>query len=524
MDTFFESTGALGTYQIGMIALMGGISSLSSMCIFATVFTAAESDFICNGNSTLTEEQNCNQWSNITSRNACSFDKTHYDETIITEWNLICDRKFLVSITQTCHMVGAICSFFTGYFGDRYGRRKTTLFFLALLCLTLTISELGTSPIFKTSIMTRYIVYTVGQFLIGMLVNCCYCIAYVLLLELTTSKYRTTISNINSYIYVLGELNVMFGYYLTKNWHYLNWIIIVYSIVGLILAFIFLPESPQWLISMQRYEEAYKLLYQIAKVNRRKKKFLKEYNDDLANFCLISSSIENDEDSDKNSDDNIIKKNNNEAIVGGVESGGNSFMKIFYPKKVFIKTIILIYVWNTLNLLYYGISLGITTINAINPYYMFFLSCIAEIVGVIICRYNDIYGRRRTFSGFLIVSAFTCLIVALIPHDFELTISDGISLNEILIVIFALIGKGAVSGAYNIIYIYTSELYTTNVRNTAVLFLVCVGSVGSFVAPQINFLRTLVWAPLPYMIFAISALIACFCVIFLPETKGKNSI
>ena len=510
MDSIFESTGSFRTYQIAMIALIGGISSLSSMCIYATVFTAAVPDFICHDNST----NKCDLWKNETTRKECKFQETYYSKTIITEWDLVCDREILASITQTLHMIGAVCCFFTGYFGDRFGRRTTTLVFLTLLSLILIISEFCSLEVFKTSIMTRYIVYAVGQFLIGLVVNCCYCIAYVLLLELTSSRYRTTFSNINSYIYVIGELNVMIGYYLFKNWHYLNYFIILYSLVALVLAYIFLPESPQWLISLGRHKDAYNLLYRIAKINKRKKQFIKDYNDDLTKFNLTSYNLDDETDSDKSSEDNIVneKSSNN--------SSSNTFFRIFYPRKMFIKTAILIYVWFALNLLYYGMSLGITSIKAIDPYYMFFFSCIAEILGVILCRYNDIYGRRKTFSAFLILSGVTCIIVAAIPHGYET--SDTIGIVEVLIVIFALIGKGAISGAYNIIYIYTSELYTTNVRNTAVLFLVCIGSLGSLIAPQINFLRSVLWKQLPYIIFGVNSLVASFCVIFLPETMVKS--
>ena len=87
--------------------------------------------------------------------------------------------------------------------------------------------------------------------------------------------------------------------------------------------------------------------------------------------------------------------------------------------------------------------------------------------------------------------------------------------------VFALIGKCAVSGCYHIAYIYTAELYPTKTRNTAVLFLTCFGSASSLIAPQINILKTLVWNPLPYIIYSLSALFGCFCLFLLPETHNK---
>lgn len=570
MDSFLESTGAFGRYQKVMTVLIGTLSSLSSFCIFASVFIAAESDLLCKYtnktavdqrliNKTLTSEEKCSMWANITNNDnnnlnketlnyECKYDNTYYGETIITEWNLICERNFLVSVSQTVHMVGSLCSVFCGWLGDRYGRRRYTLVTLLLLSITLAVSQLLLSPKLNMSIMTRYMIYTIAQFLIGALVNCCYCSSYVLLLELTDGKHKTTVSNINSYMYAIGQLNVAVGYYLTKNWHLLNWIIVIYSIVSFILLYFFLPESPQWLISMKKYDDAYKILYRIATVNKRKAKFLCEYSNGLSKFSQMLAKCEVENDSEKDSEDAFLKEpklnenlrrvnvndednsNNNNAIEASSNIDKPSsnqilaiFTEIFCPRKNFIKTILMTYVWNALTLLYYGVGLGITGINVINPYLMFFYSCIAEAVGVVICHVNDIFGRKKTFSGFLIISSIMCLLVALIPHDYELN-SEKLSFKEILIVIFALISKAAISGAYNIIYIYTSELYNTSVRNTAVIFLLCVGSFGSFIAPQINLLRIIFWQPSPYIVYCACALLACIALIFLPETKDQISI
>jgi hypothetical protein len=58
-------------------------------------------------------------------------------------------------------------------------------------------------------------------------------------MEFTTEHYRTKIANVNSYIYVLGELIVLVVYYLSKNWQVLNWFIGIYSLVLLGIALYF---------------------------------------------------------------------------------------------------------------------------------------------------------------------------------------------------------------------------------------------------------------------------------------------
>lgn len=502
MDSFIKSAGDFGIYQKCMCALIGSLSSLSAMCIYASIFVAAESDFNCKFTNTSQMVNNtCEAWtSNNKTQYSCSFDKTYYNNTIINEWNLVCDRHYYASLTQTAHMIGSICSLFSGYYGDTFGRRKSTLVFNFLLFLVLSISQLFLS-LFSFSIMVKYVIYTIAQFIIGMLVNCCYCTSYVLLLELTSSKYHTFVSNMNSYIYVFGELVVGLSYYYSRDWHFLNWVIVLYAFVSLTFVYFFLPESPKWLVTMKRYDDAHKVLTKIAYFNKRIDNYRQEYNDDTSKLFLNI----------KESNENISKKEKNSFSI---------FNGLFFPKRILIKTIFLIYIWNCLNLLYYGTSLGITNITIINPYLMYFLSCIAEIFGCLICHLNDVLGRKNTFSGLLIGSTIMFLLVAIYQNYNQSTlIGSTLTKNDYLMVIYALGAKAMVSGGYNIIYIFTSELYETSVRNTAIQFLICVGSVGSFVAPQINLLKITVWSPLPYVIYTISAFLACFFVIYLPETK-----
>jgi hypothetical protein len=48
----------------------------------------------------------------------CHFDKTYYDRTIINEWDLMCDRSYKASLTQTVHIFGSIFGFCGGRFSS----------------------------------------------------------------------------------------------------------------------------------------------------------------------------------------------------------------------------------------------------------------------------------------------------------------------------------------------------------------------------------------------------------------------
>ena len=159
MDEHIEAVGSFGRFQYTAIVIIGLISALSSSLIYATVFIAAEPDLICyklnhllnsNNNSIsllaslnssqpnssivrtkIQTDDNCDAWSTIMQNankrekfNAirkgkdyeCHFDKTFYDTTIITEWNLVCKRQYKAGLTQTFQIFGSIFGFFGGWF------------------------------------------------------------------------------------------------------------------------------------------------------------------------------------------------------------------------------------------------------------------------------------------------------------------------------------------------------------------------------------------------------------------------
>lgn len=147
---------------------------------------------------------------------------------------------------------------------------------------------------------------------------------------------------------------------------------------------------------------------------------------------------------------------------------------------------------------------------------MYLLSSVAEIVGYACCHLNDIFGRKRTMIGFLMMASAVCLVVALVPAGSKS--SDGsLTWNSIIKIIFASIGKAMASAAFNSCYIFNSLLYPTKVRTTIVLFASNIGRIGSYVSPQINLLQTAVWRPLPYIIFSSSAFLASIFVFLLPD-------
>ena len=133
-----------------------------------------------------------------------------------------------------------------GYVSDKYGRKRASIIFLALFQIVLFGFNILTSDLVGLSNSYRLLVYCVFQFLNGALNICIFNSTYVLLIELTSQEYHQLFSNINIYFYVIGEVIIMGAYYFSRNWLITNYFLTIYSLVFLILFWIFLPESPMY--------------------------------------------------------------------------------------------------------------------------------------------------------------------------------------------------------------------------------------------------------------------------------------
>lgn len=82
------------------------------------------------------------------------------------------------------------------------------------------------------------------------------------------------------------------------------------------------------------------------------------------------------------------------------------------------------------------------------------------------------------------------------------------------------IGVFGIAGSYNLIYIYTLELFPTVVRNAALGLTTQAAGIGAVIAPVVVALDRL-HASLPFAIFGVVALVGAFLALWLPETLSQ---
>ena len=102
-------------------------------------------------------DQSCNSGlfdhDKISPCNEYIYENTYFDETLATNFNLVCDKESLVGLLGTIQIIANVFgSILGGKLGDRFGRKKTC--FVAILVLAPVVTSAGfvTSYYGKTKI------------------------------------------------------------------------------------------------------------------------------------------------------------------------------------------------------------------------------------------------------------------------------------------------------------------------------------------------------------------------------------
>lgn len=248
MNTILEEVGPFGLFQKISLLIIGLVDGFIAMTFYVTIFNTSEPKLTCIDLVTSNKTNDiCIAWNNFTLSKSyydCKFDDDIYGKTIVTDWSLLCEKSYLVTLTQTIFLFGGISGFLSGFISDKYGRKIASLLFLGTFLISSITYNILVNDFVGLSIQHRLLVYNIFQFINGGLNLCIFNSIYALLIELTTCRYHTLFTNVTIYFYVLGEILIMGVYYFTKNWIISNMFITVYAFVFTVLFALFVPESP----------------------------------------------------------------------------------------------------------------------------------------------------------------------------------------------------------------------------------------------------------------------------------------
>ncbi|XP_056264221.1 organic cation/carnitine transporter 2-like [Pseudoliparis swirei] len=400
-----------------------------------------------------------------------SYSRDVYQSTIVSEFDLVCGEQWKQPFTTTVFFLGVLVgSFFSGQFSDRFGRKP--VFFCTMALQTI----FSFFQIFSTS----WIVFTILGFIsgIGQISN--YVSAFVLGNEILTGNVRVLFSSLGVCLgYAFGYMMLPLLAYFFRGWKSL---LLAISLPGLLYIPLwwFIPESPRWLLSQGRVEEAENIVRKAAKWNKV----------DAPLVIFEDYGVHVDE----------TKTNPKEQ---------HNVFNLVKTKNIRNTTVILCLLWFSFSIGYFGLSLNTSQLHA-NPYISCFLSAAVEVPAYtsswLALRY---FPRRLSVVSTLLVGGLSLYFLQLVPE----------SLSE-LAVALEMLGKFAMTAGAALMYAYTAELYPTVLRNTATGTCSAVSKVGSSIAPFLSQLSG-DFEYLPYVVMGTLAVVSAFAALFLPETLGR---
>uniref|UniRef100_A0A8C9Z6Q0 Solute carrier family 22 member 15 n=1 Tax=Sander lucioperca TaxID=283035 RepID=A0A8C9Z6Q0_SANLU len=468
LEEAFQVVGEFGPYQKRAVAVL----------VLTQVYMACQSMLIVLVGST--PEYRIDQQDGVPSSQQELIQRVTFTEdidSIVTEWFLIKHQAYKVSLAGSLFFAGLLIgNVVFGPLSDRIGRRPvylTGLFFEVIFG-------------YLTAVAPSYEVFAVSRLLVGLMNGGIGLVCFVLTQEYVGKSYWAMTGTLTSMSFAIGiALFGALGYFI-RPWRNLATVANSSGVLFFLMS-VSLPESPRWLYSQGQTERAEEVLRYMALRNGR-----------AANNLMLQRVG---------------------SAKGGSRNNRAGVLQLVIHPVLRLRTMVLMYVWYACSLVYYGLTLGASETSG-SRYLNVAMYGLVELPAYPLCMYfinKDWAGRRKSMASFLCLAGSACLCTMFIPENSGET---GTSVH--VVTSFALVGKLMVSAAFNIAYVYTSELYPTVVRNAGLGVCSMSCRVGGILAPFVPSMRA-VHTSMPFTVFCLSGLSAGCLGLLLPETLNGPS-
>ncbi|OAD57752.1 Organic cation transporter protein, partial [Eufriesea mexicana] len=409
---------------------------------------------------------------------------------LVQDWDLVCDRTADRSSTHMALSLGKLLgSAFFGVFADKYGRKICYVIGIVMLIIS------GPAGAF----VPWYWGFIVSRLINGASHAAIQYSSFTTLTEVASEKHRQWMGIAYNIGYATGIVIIPGVAYLLHEWRHIQLAISLPALLLLIHMW-FMPESPRWLIAHNRRQEAKNL---IDKASKR--------SSSATMTTSLMSSIQRQE--LKDSDDLMLTPKTIDVKDSSEERLNNSvkgFRVLISNSELRKRILITNFTWMTASLSYYALALNLSNFST-NRYIYVLVMGLTEIPAYLIpTPILMVMGRRQGSGALYIIAALCLLCILAIPT----TESDAI-------MIISLIGRFSASAAYGIVILYSSELFPTVCRNSAVGTNSAMSHIGSVAAPYVaDLLGALVWWG-PTTLCGSLALVAGLLCAVLPETRGR---
>ncbi|OPJ87920.1 organic cation/carnitine transporter 2-like [Patagioenas fasciata] len=401
-------------------------------------------------------------------RDGWEYSRAVYRSTIVTEWNLVCDNDWKAPMSTSLFFVGVLLgSFVSGQLSDKFGRKNVLFATLAM--------QTGFSCIQVFS--TSWEMFSVLFVLVGMGQISNYVAAFVLGTEILGKSIRLLFCTLGVCIfYAFGYMLLPLFAYFIRDWRML---LLALSLPGLLCIPLWwvIPESPRWLISQGRFQEAEDIIRKAAKMNGV-----------TAPDVILDPSELQDLSSQKQQTYTILD--------------------LMRTRNILTITIMSILLWMIISVGYFGLSLDTPNLHG-DVYMNCFLSAVIEVPAYVISwLLLRNLPRRYSMAAALFLGGCVLLFVQLVPSHIRA-----------LSILLVMLGKFGITSAFAMVYVYTAELYPTVVRNMGVGASSMASRLGSILSPYFVYLGAYDRF-LPYILMGSLTVLSGILTLFLPESYG----
>nr|XP_048293630.1 solute carrier family 22 member 4 isoform X1 [Myodes glareolus] len=388
--------------------------------------------------------------------------------TIVTEWNLVCEDDWKTPLTTSLFFVGVLCgSFVSGQLSDRFGRKKVLFATMAV--------QTGFS--FVQIFSTSWEMFTVLFVIVGMGQISNYVVAFILGTEILSKSVRIIFSTLGvCTFFAIGYMVLPLFAYFIRDWRML---LLALTLPGVLCVPLwwFIPESPRWLISQRRFEEAEQIIQKAAKMNN------------IVAPAVIFNHLELQE-------------------LNSLKQQKVFILDLFKTRNIATITVMSVMLWMLTSVGYFALSLNVPNLHG-DVYLNCFLSGLIEVPAYFTAwLLLRTLPRRYIIAGVLFWGGGVLLLIQVVPKDYS---SVSIAL--------VMLGKFGVTSAFSMLYVFTAELYPTLVRNMAVGTASMASRVGSIIAPYFVYLGAYNRL-LPYILMGSLTVLIGIITLFFPESFG----
>eukprot|EP00993_Chasmostoma_nieuportense_P000181 NODE_1165_length_1626_cov_31.177452_g1096_i0.p1 GENE.NODE_1165_length_1626_cov_31.177452_g1096_i0~~NODE_1165_length_1626_cov_31.177452_g1096_i0.p1 ORF type:complete len:537 (+),score=140.35 NODE_1165_length_1626_cov_31.177452_g1096_i0:33-1613(+) len=407
---------------------------------------------------------NCTDINTADELEICQMSSPRYEHqvpSIAAEWNLVCSQQWKLQFASMAFFAGFWVGVgFFGYLCDKKGRRWT--FFCTLSGCLLTS--------FASAVAPSYLIYLIARAATA----ACYAgwglASYVLLVEFLPSQYVAKAAGVCGVMFAVGECLVPLIAYGLPEW---RGVICITTLFTVPFAFYFwkCPESPRWLLSTGQHAQAQRVLADVCHVN---------------NIAPLAASL---------------------RPCLPTQHPGSLWSIVRHP--ALLKTMVSqMYLWFCASFLYYGLSLNVGSL-AGGLHLTAFIAAVVEIPSCLAIPFVlDCLGRRRALVLTYQVAGFCCIMFALLPSLPSLATP------------LAMLGKLAITAAFTGIYVWTAELFPTDVRSVSLGVCSQAARVGGITAPLVLLLSDT--TSVPFLIWGLSGLVAALMCLLSRETHKQR--